>query len=70
MTTVFLLIAAALMFVGLCSAMKRGEGDRPYPVRPAPPRQPIRTSAAPVVYVDPGPIDPDAPWDDPEAVSA
>lgn len=58
--------AAVLMCVCLCWAMSRGEEDRAYPVRPVPPRRP----ASDTTWKDPGPVDPDAPWQDPEEVAA
>lgn len=59
--------AAVLMFVCLCWVMSRGEGDRAYPVRPVPPR---RRTTTPATWNDPGPVDPDAPWRDPERAAA
>ena len=65
-----LIVAAAV--VGACaalgSAMKRGDGDRSHSVRPVPPR-PARP-VDPAAWVDPRPVDPNAPWRDPQAVAA
>lgn len=58
--------AAALMFVCLCWAMSRGERDRACPVRPVPPPPPRRFEGD-AGWRDPGPVDPNAPWLDPEA---
>ena len=54
-------------FVALGAAMGR-EVDRSHSVRPVPPRP--ASPADPVAWVDPQPVDPDAPWRDPEAVAA
>ena len=61
----FVVAGAVGAFVALGAAMGRGEGDRSHSVRPVPPRP-----ADPAVWVDPRPVDPDAPWRDPEAVAA
>ena len=64
MTAVIVAAAAVGMFACLCGAMSRGRRDRAYPVRPVPPRPcPVGSP----VWVDPGPVDPDAPWRDPLA---
>lgn len=59
-----LIVAASAVatFVCLCKAMK--PAARPRPPRPIGQHRP----AGAVVWVDPGPVDPDAPWRDPEAV--
>lgn len=66
LSEVLIAAAAVLMFVCLCFAMSRGEEDRACPVRPVPRDRP----AGGTTWTDPGPVDPDAPWTDPEAVAS
>lgn len=63
---ILIVAAAALMFVCLCVVMSREARDRACPVRPVPPRRP----AGGTTWTDPGPVDPDAPWHDPDAVAS
>lgn len=60
MSAVVLAAAFAVTFGGLCAALKAV--DRPCPVRPVPPRRAV----ASVTWDGPGPVDPEAEWNDPE----
>ncbi len=66
LSEILIAAAAVLMFACLCWVMGRGEEDRACPVRPVPPRRP----AGGTTWTDPGPVDPDAPWHDPDAVAS